>query len=172
MKDQYTVRKCGGNLGHKFFQQHHYLRGAFLRYWYYSEYIFYGLFKEDELIGVVQFCEADPRVSAKDIQIYFGFYEKGRGFWDIVRLAVAPHDEHNLTSWFLSRAIKLLRQEFDVRFLLTLADDRYHDGTIYHATNFHYYGKKNNLVPDDYSVTYHVFGKVYDKELLDNWREL
>ena len=55
MKDQYTVKKCGGNLGHKFFQQHHYLRGAFLRYWYYSEYIFYGLFKEDELIGVVQF---------------------------------------------------------------------------------------------------------------------
>jgi hypothetical protein len=63
------------------------------------------------------------------------------GFWELTRLAMDDeYKVHNLTSWFVSRAIRMLRKENEVRALISYADSDYHNGYIYQATNFKYYG--------------------------------
>ena len=168
MKHEYDIRPIRGDDTHEFFKEHHYLQNAFSGdYFFYQQHVFYALWKEDTLMGCVQFMEATEGNRVDYQKDYFGFEYNGRGIWDIGRLAVVPNQEHNLTSWFLSRSIKLLRREHEVKYLLTLADSRYHDGTIYHATNFHYYGCFNKLAaPPEYDVYFHKFGMTFDEELL------
>jgi len=65
------------------------------------------------------------------------------GMLELSRLVIDPvhqGNEHNLATWFLARAIKLLRNEHDVRMILSYADSDFHNGTIYAAANFKYYG--------------------------------
>lgn len=63
------------------------------------------------------------------------------GFWELTRLAMDDdYKEKNLTSWFVARCIKRLRKENDVRAIISYADSKYHNGYIYQATNFKYYG--------------------------------
>jgi hypothetical protein len=65
------------------------------------------------------------------------------GLWELSRLVLHPtHQqiEHNLASWFVSRSIRLIRKEEKVRAILSYADDDFHSGIVYAATNFTYYG--------------------------------
>jgi len=65
------------------------------------------------------------------------------GLWELSRLCLSPSvqgAEKNLTSWFVARAMKMLRKEEYVRVILSYADSNYHSGTIYRACNFKYYG--------------------------------
>ena len=63
------------------------------------------------------------------------------GFYELARLSMDDGlKEKNLTSWFLSRAIKRLRHDTYVRAIISYADSRYHHGYIYQSTNFRYYG--------------------------------
>lgn len=65
------------------------------------------------------------------------------GLWELSRLCIKPYEqktEHNLASWFVSRAIKYLKRQEEVRAILSYADTGYHKGTIYRACNFTYYG--------------------------------
>ncbi len=65
------------------------------------------------------------------------------GFFELSRLVLHPSvqvEEHNLASWFVSKAIRLLRGSKDVRALLSYADNDFHSGTVYKACNFTYYG--------------------------------
>ena len=48
--------------------------------------------------------------------------------------------EKNITSFFLSSSIRLLKKIENVVALLTYADSDYHTGYIYQAFNFKYYG--------------------------------
>jgi len=168
VKDQYSISPIGDADADEFFKDHHYLGGAFpSNYFFYQTHVFYALWDKNTLMGCVQFMEATEGNRVDYQKNYFGFEYNGRGIWDIGRLAVAPNQEHNLTSWFLARAIKLLRRKHEVKYLLTLADSRLHDGTIYHATNFHYYGCFNKLADlPYYDVYFHKFGITYDKEIL------
>ena len=65
------------------------------------------------------------------------------GFWELSRLVLRPDvqaSEHNLASWFVSRSIARLKSEMKPRCVLSYADCGFHQGTIYAACNFKYYG--------------------------------
>lgn len=66
-----------------------------------------------------------------------------RGFFELSRLCIHPDHQQpksNLTSWFVSRSLKQLTRDVEVRAVLSYADAGHHSGTIYAACNFKYYG--------------------------------
>ncbi len=99
----------------------------------------YGLFDEGHLIGVAIFHTVSAWQTVKGM---CGLPDKEqKGFYELGRFALAEiGDRRNIASWFISRCIKLLRKETEVRALLTYADSDYHKGYIYQALNFKYYG--------------------------------
>jgi len=99
----------------------------------------YGLFLNGMLIGcAIYHCPSVPET----VKGCFGLNRNEQsGFYELGRLALDPnHYKRNLTSWFLSKTIKLLRKEINVRAILSYADSELHTGYIYQATNFKYYG--------------------------------
>ena len=77
----------------------------------------YGLFIEDKLIGVAVFHTLSVPETAKGC---FGLQRnEQQGLYELGRLVLDPEEyEPNLTSWFLSRAIKILRKEI-VNYLMS-----------------------------------------------------
>jgi hypothetical protein len=133
----------------------------------------YGLFLDDKLIGITIYHTLSVPETAKGM---FGLErDKQSGIYELGRLALDPHCyEKNLTSWFLSRTIKLLKQETQVKCILSYADSDFHNGYIYQATNFKYYGltdKKKDfyILQDDGSYKKHQRGKI--KGLSGEWRD-
>jgi len=118
------------------------------------------------------------------------------GLFELSRLCLVPQyqqQEHNLASWFIAKAIKMLRQSNQVRCILSYADNDYHSGTVYAASNFDYYGltapKKDfwintpeGLVKHSRGATKHLDGewkprtqkhrfiKLFDKSLKIKWQ--
>ena len=95
------------------------------------------------------------------------------GLYELSRLCVHPDiqkTEYNITSWFVSRCIKQFRKDTKVRAILSYADSKHHNGIIYRATNFKYYGltdpKKDFYYVDG---TKHSRGSV--KGVEGEWRE-
>lgn len=137
--EEYEVGRISHQLAHDFLKRHHYLAqqgNGFLGK------VQYGLFRKDgRFVGVVVF--AGVSVIETLIGAFEGFerFSNQEGFWELTRLAMDDDTkEKNLTSWFLSRCIKRLRQEEYVRAIISYADSKYHKGYIYQATNFKYYG--------------------------------
>lgn len=65
------------------------------------------------------------------------------GLWELSRLCIHPETqkaEYNITSWFVARCIRMFRKDVNVKAILSYADSAHHEGTIYKATNFKYYG--------------------------------
>ena len=99
------------------------------------------------------------------------------GFYELSRLCLEPviqKSEHNLSSWFVSRTIKLLRKAHDVRSILSYADNDHHSGIVYKACNFKYYGltarKKDFwILQNDGSYQKHSRGKM--KGIVGEWRD-
>ena len=124
----------------------------------------YGLFVDDKLIGVAIFHTLSVPETAKGC---FGLNRnEQQGIYELGRLALNPKEyEKNLTSWFLSRTIKLLKKDTNVKAILSYADSAYHNGYIYQATNFKYYGltapKKDFwILQEDGSYKKHQRGKI------------
>jgi hypothetical protein len=70
-----------------------------------------------------------------------------KGLYELSRLCIHPDvqkEEYNITSWFVSRCIKRFRKDADVRAILSYADSSHHNGIIYRACNFKYYGLTNS----------------------------
>jgi hypothetical protein len=95
------------------------------------------------------------------------------GLFELSRLCIHPDvqkEEHNITSWFVSRAIKKLRKDTKVRAIISYADSEFHNGIIYRACNFKYCGltdpKKDFYFKDG---TKHSRGKV--KGMEGEWKE-
>jgi len=66
-----------------------------------------------------------------------------QGLFELSRLCIHPdtqQGEYNITSWFVSKAIKRLRKDTEVKAIISYADSEYHNGTIYRACNFRYCG--------------------------------
>jgi hypothetical protein len=132
----------------------------------------YGLFYEKCLIGVAIYHTLSVPETAKGC---FGLERnQQQGLYELGRLAINPdYYIKNLTSWFLSRTIKLLKKETNVRAILSYADSNYHVGYIYQATNFKYYGltepKKDFwILQNDGTYIKHQRGKI--KGLKGEWR--
>jgi hypothetical protein len=96
-----------------------------------------------------------------------------QGLFELSRLCIHPdtqQEEYNITSWFVSRAIKRLRNETEVRAIISYADSDHHGGTIYRACNFRYCGlsdPKKDFYFNDGSK--HSRGKIGDAE--GEWRD-
>jgi hypothetical protein len=135
----------------------------------------YGLFHKDlGLVGVIIYTGFPvPELSKGMLGLERDDQE---GLFELSRLCIHPDvqkSEHNLASFFVSRTIKFLRKETNVRVLLSYADSGFHQGTVYKACNFKYYGesavKKDFWIKqDDGSYIKHVRGKM--KHLEGEWR--
>jgi hypothetical protein len=129
------------------------------------------IFNVDECIGACVFTKIPvPEIAVSA----FGLNrDQQDGLYELSRLCIKPeiqNQEHNITSWFVSRCIKKLRGDTKVRALLSYADSSIHSGTIYAACNFKYYGltapKKDFYFSDG---SKHSRGSVKGKE--GEWRE-
>jgi len=96
-----------------------------------------------------------------------------KGIYELSRLCIHPDiqkEEYNITSWFLSRCIRRFKKDANVSAILSYADSTRHNGIIYRACNFKYYGltepKKDFYYADG---TKHSRGSV--KGLGGEWRE-
>lgn len=135
----------------------------------------YGLFKDDSLVGCIIFTGFPVPELVKGM---FGLSRtEQEGFFELSRLCVLPEvqkEEHNITSWFVSRAIKQFRKDKNVRCILSYADADFHQGTIYRACNFKYYGlseKKKDFwfLNSDGTYSKHTRGKL--KGMDGEWRD-
>lgn len=130
----------------------------------------YGLLNNNQLVGAAQFCSYVQSPNPKYhewVKEYFGCHtDTCEGFYELARLAVEPQDEHNITSWFLSRAIKLLNPKV----LLTVAEED-KGGTIYKATNFDYYGLQYNRDFYEPDKPFHTYLKIFDKSIECEWKK-
>lgn len=134
----------------------------------------YGLFMHDNLVGVCIFTGFPVPELAKGM---LGLDRSDqKGLFELSRLCIHPliqTAEHNLASWFVSRAIRQFRKDTDVRVILSYADADFHKGTVYSACNFDYYGltetKKDFWIrQQDGSFVKHSRGSV--KGLDGEWR--
>jgi hypothetical protein len=96
-----------------------------------------------------------------------------QGLFELSRLCIHPdtqQGEYNITSWFVSKAIKRLRNETEVKAIISYADSDHHSGTIYRACNFKYCGlsepKKDFYFADG---TKHSRGKIKGAE--GEWKD-
>ena len=129
---------------------------------------------EEELVGVCIFTGFPvPEL----VNGMFGLDRADqKGFFELSRLCIAPSvqtSEHNITSWFVSRAIKELKKDTKVRAILSYADSDFHQGTIYRACNFDYYGLTDQksdfwIKQEDGTYIKHSRGKV--KGVDGEWR--
>jgi len=120
-------------------------------------------------------------------------YEQ-QGLFELSRLCIEPvtqSREYNITSWFVSKAIRQFRKDTEVKAILSYADSGHHSGTIYRACNFKYYGltdrKKDFYYSDGtkhsrgkingsegewkYRTRKHRYLMVFDKKLKVLWKE-
>ena len=96
-----------------------------------------------------------------------------KGIYELSRLCIHPDiqkEEYNITSWFLSRCIRRFKKDANVSAILSYADSTRHNGIIYRACNFKYYGltdpKKDFYYADG---TKHSRGSVKGKE--GEWKD-
>jgi hypothetical protein len=139
----------------------------------------YGLFQKNDfcplnigqLLGTVIFTGLPVPEIAKGA---FGLERnQQQGLFELSRLCIHPDTqsaEHNITSWFVSRAIKQLRKDTEVKAIISYADSDFHSGTIYRACNFTYAGLTDSK-KDFYYVdgTKHSRGKIKGAE--GEWKD-
>ena len=96
-----------------------------------------------------------------------------KGIYELSRLCIHPDiqkEEYNITSWFVSRCIRRFKKDANVSAILSYADSTRHNGVIYRACNFKYYGltdpKKDFYYADG---TKHSRGSVKGKE--GEWKD-
>lgn len=171
LKNDYFIERISRYTAKKLLDQYHYLHedGNF------RSGINYGLFEKQSmiLIGVCVFHSVSVKETVKGcfaIQSY-----KLDGFMELGRLCINPHrHKKNITSFFLSGSIKMLRKIKDVVALLTYADTVNHTGYIYQACNFKYYGL-TSLKKEFYVLqgngTYKKLQRGKCKHLNGEWRE-
>ena len=139
----------------------------------------YGLYKNNEFcplnIGGIQGVCIFTGLPVPEIaKGAFGLERnEQQGLFELSRLCIHPdtqQEEYNITSWFVSRAIKQLRKDTKVRAIISYADSEHHGGTIYRACNFRYCGlsdpKKDFYFSDG---TKHSRGKIGNAE--GEWRD-
>jgi hypothetical protein len=137
----------------------------------------YGLYDLDNILAGVCIYTGIPVKELMKGMLGVDMNDSQEGLWELSRLAIRPdvqENEHNITSWFVARTIRLLRREKNVRLILSYADTTFHGGTIYQALGFKYYGltaKKTDFFYrlEDGTYTKHSRGKVKGYE--GEWRD-
>lgn len=137
-KDSYNICRISKTQASELLNKYHYLSNISKGF---KSGFNYGLFINDDLVGVAIYTGLPVPELAKGM---VGLpRDKQDGLFELSRLCLHPDiqsTEHNITSWFLSRTIKQLKKDTEVKIILSYADNEYHNGTIYAACNFEYYG--------------------------------
>jgi len=163
MKTEYRIESINKKQAEELLLKYHYLKDISKSFKVKNN---YGLYKNDFLCGVCIFTGLPVPEIAKGA---FGLQRnEQQGLFELSRLCIHPNiqtEEHNITSWFVSRTIKKLRKEAEVRAIISYADNDFHSGTVYRACNFLYCGltakKKDFFYADG---TKHSRGKIKGKE--------
>jgi len=111
---------------------------TFIEKWHYSKTIngciadyCYGLFNENILIGAMFF----GRMAMKNQ--YKRFSDDEKNVIELRRLCCVDETPKNTESFFIGKALKLLRNDWKKGIVVSYADMDYgHNGTIYKASNF------------------------------------
>lgn len=135
----------------------------------------YALFKNGDVVGACIFTGIPVKELLKGM-LGGEFTDSQEGLFELSRLVIHPdiqEEEHNIASWFVALCIRLLRKETDVRLILSYADAGYHEGTVYRACGFDYYGLTNQkrdfwYLQEDGTYKKHSRGKVSGFE--GEWR--
>ena len=132
-KKIFTIKEISKSEGYEFVKKYHYLKDAK----FFSSYS-YGLFIENELVGVATYCLPQGNVALKG---WFGLDNTTKDVLELTRLCLLPDlNGSNATSYLLSNSIKKLGKDHKIRAVITLADQSRHVGSIYQVCNFKYYG--------------------------------
>ena len=129
----WSVKKINSTIGKRFIRKHHYSRSC------HNGPMCYGLFKEDDLlVGVLAFatpCSENVRASV------YGPERKSE-VTELHRLVILDGTKTNAESWFIAKALKLLKRDRPgYSAVISFADETQgHVGTIYKATNALYQG--------------------------------
>ena len=122
----------------------------------------YGAYDNNTLVGVCIFTGFPVAELFKGIWGVKDFRNYNQeGFFELSRLCLNPDyqgENKNTASWFVSKCIKKLKKELGqkkkrVKAILSYADSNYHNGTVYAAIGFKYYGlsapKYNIWIPNE-----------------------
>ena len=146
MKTDYTIDRVSKSEAADLLLRFHYLKD--ISKGFKSGYN-YGLFKKNDFcplnIGGIQGVCIFTGLPVPEIaKGAFGLERnEQQGLFELSRLCIHPdtqQGEYNITSWFVSKAIKRLRKDTEVKAIISYADSEYHSGTIYRACNFRYCG--------------------------------
>jgi len=146
MKTDYTIDRVSKSEAADLLLRFHYLKD--ISKGFKSGYN-YGLFKKNDFcplnIGGIQGVCIFTGLPVPEIaKGAFGLERNEQhGLFELSRLCIHPDTqqrEYNITSWFVSKAIKRLRKDTEVKAIISYADSDYHHGTIYRACNFRYCG--------------------------------
>ena len=146
MKSDYTIDRVSKSEAADLLLRFHYLKD--ISKGFKSGYN-YGLYKKNDFsplnIGGIQGVCIFTGLPVPEIaKGAFGLERhEQQGLFELSRLCIHPDTqerEYNITSWFVSKAIKNLRRETEVKAIISYADSDYHSGTIYRACNFRYCG--------------------------------
>ena len=146
MKSDYTIDRVTKSEAAELLLRFHYLKDVSKTF---KSGYNYGLYKNNDFCplniggtqGVCIFTGLPVPEIAKGA---FGLERHEQdGLFELSRLCIHPNtqqSEYNITSWFVSKAIRRLRKETNVRGIISYADSDHHSGTIYRACNFRYCG--------------------------------
>ena len=146
MKSDYTIDRVSKSEAAELLLRFHYLKD--ISKGFKSGYN-YGLYKKNDFsplnIGGIQGVCIFTGLPVPEIaKGAFGLERhEQHGLFELSRLCIHPDTqqrEYNITSWFVSKAIKRLRKDTEVKAIISYADSDYHHGTIYRACNFRYCG--------------------------------
>jgi len=139
----------------------------------------YGLYKNNDFcplnIGGIQgICVFTGLPVPEIAKGAFGLERnEQQGLFELSRLCIDPSTqscEYNITSWFVSRAIRQFRKDTEVKAIISYADSIFQTGTIYRACNFKYCGLTDSKKDFYYSDgTKHSRGKIKGAE--GEWKD-
>ena len=146
MKSDYTIDRVTKSDAAELLLRYHYLKDISKSF---KSGYNYGLYKNNDFsplnIGGIQGVCIFTGLPVPEIaKGAFGLERnEQQGLFELSRLCIHPdtqQGEYNITSWFVSKAIKRLRKDTEVKAIISYADSDYHHGTIYRACNFRYCG--------------------------------
>ena len=170
MKSDYKINGITKKECAPILENHHYLTGISKGF---KSGVNYGLIHNGKVVGVCIFTGFPVPELVKGC---FGLNRDDQvGMFELSRLCLDPRhqeSEHNLASWFVARCIKKLRASYSVRAILSYADSNYHEGVVYKALGFDYYGmtaaKKDFYIKTPNGFVKHSRGKT--KGVDGEWR--
>lgn len=163
-KDIFEVKTINKNTAEDIVKKYHYLGDKKFMYT-----VAYGLFEKEsnELLGCAVFGVVGGSLALKG---WFGVDNShSNEYFELTRLVMNPNlNGCNATSYLLGNAIKHIKRDFvEIKAIISLADNSLHNGAIYQACNFKYFGltnKKTDFCVSGSSFINQRVGTTKDKE--------